>query len=110
LKEVKKVSKFPKPTNVFIEEDITIKGFVPEETEKGLKFSVKDIPAKQKTMYVDSPIKKIICARGEHNWRVIDKRNYIFACSNCKLKRKVYPVTYRFEKGQLIHKETSEII
>lgn len=98
--------------NEWIDEKVTIDVNTPVFDEKTKKVEVKKVPKTytERVMYVDPPTHKIVCAKGQHEWYVEDKHRYIFACRNCKRKQIVYPVTYRFESGKLINKETNEIL
>jgi hypothetical protein len=102
--------KYPFKTNEFIEEDITVRKVVAKEEEGKLKLEYENVPAKRKTMYIDSPVKKLVCKRGSHHFVMLDNRKYIFTCSNCSLHFKAFPHLYRYEDFQLIHKETGQTI
>jgi hypothetical protein len=104
------MAKFDKPTNTWLEEDVMVRTLVPTPTEKGVKFELKDVPTKQKVMYVDAPKQTVICAKGKHSWYCKNPKKGLFACHNCKLERLVHPVTYKFENGQLINKRTGDIL
>ncbi len=109
LKDFKK-SHPDTPINEWTEEDIMVRTMSPEQTKEGVKLTVKDVPAKQKVMYINAPIKKAICKRGEHNWYLKDNRKYLFACRNCGYIFRAFPTEFEFENNQLISKKTKEIV
>ena len=102
------MDKFDKPTNTWIEEEIEITKYTPTQEGGQTKFKKEIVKVPQKTMYVDSPAKRVMCPTGQHYFFCIDKHKYIFACRYCQYKRQVFPVSYRYEDGKLINKETNE--
>lgn len=100
--------KFPFPLNVDIEEQVPVKKmkFDPESKEVTTAWSME----KRTTRYIEVPKEKHRCANGEHIFKVIDGGRGIFACTLCPFRRKVYPSTYKFLDGKLIHKITGKII
>lgn len=104
--------KFDKPLDEWIEEDIMVRELVPELDEKTsrIKMNYKDVPYKQKTMYVNPKSQTAKCEDGQHAWICIDKHSYLFTCTKCPYKMQVYPTTYDFSGGHLIHKATGRVI
>ena len=96
--------------NEWTEEDINVRTITPEKTEKGIKLSVKDIPQKQKVMYINAPVKKAICPKGKHQFYLKDNRKYIYACRKCGYQHKIFPFSHDFKDGQLINKQTGEFV
>jgi hypothetical protein len=101
--------KFPKPLNVFVDEEIPVKRFnLDPETNK---ITTSDEVAIARTMYIEAVPEKYRCKTGEHYFEpTIPLGHYIFKCRNCPFSRKVYPTTYRFENGKLIHKVSSQAV
>lgn len=99
---------FDKPLNTFIEEEVPVKKnrFDPQS---GRITSVTQME-KVKTMYIDAPAVKHRCKDGEHVFKCVDNHRYIFSCLNCRYSRKVYPTTYEFKDGKLIHRITGNIV
>jgi hypothetical protein len=96
--------------NEFIEETVNVKRMIPKEVNGRIEMEVKDVPTKQRTMYIDAPERKIKCKDGEHSWYLKDNRRYIYACKKCGYHKKIYPVTHKFENGCIVHKITGERI
>lgn len=92
----------------FIDEQIPVKTFEYNPDTKRVSTITK--MENQKTMYIDAPKEKLRCKSGEHIFRCIDNHKYMFACIRCPFKRQVYPTTYRFEDGRLIHKYTGKVV
>lgn len=65
---------------------------------------------KVRTRYIDAPKEKVSCKTGGHNYRVADKHRWIFACNNCTFARRAFPTTHRFSNGQLIRKDTNQLV
>lgn len=100
--------KFEKPLNQWVEEDVPV-----QRNEVDLstgKVTTVTRMEKQRTMYIDAPKQKYRCRDGEHVFYVRDKHKWIFSCNKCPFSRKVYPTTYRFVDGKLIHKITGRAI
>lgn len=70
----------------------------------------KTIYKTEKVIYIDPPKRKLVCGKGKHNWSCVDKHKYLFSCSNCPRKVIAYPVSYHFRDGQLINKDTNEVV
>jgi hypothetical protein len=62
------------------------------------------------TRYIQAPKEKIRCKDGEHLFEVLDGGRGLFGCTQCPYQRKVYPTTYMFIDGKLIHKVTKKPI
>lgn len=107
---MKSAADFPKPLNEFIEEEIPVQKihFDPETK----KVSVMTSMEKQKVMYIDAPPQKMRCKDGDHVFKCVDNHRYIFTCTNkgCHYSRQVYPTTYKFENGKLIHRFTGKVV
>lgn len=103
---------FDKPLDKWIDETVNVRTLVPvmDEKNKRVKLEYQDVPTKQRTMYVNPPSRKVMCAAGEHEFYCADKHKYIFACNRCSFKRQVFPTTYEFKDGNLIHKITGRIL
>ena len=96
----------------FIEEDITVRELTPEKTPDGIKLSYKDVPAKQKTMYINAPMNRAICAQGRHRFIQEDAGRSLYKCTRCTLHQKAHPPTYKFDptSGTLTHRKTGELV
>ena len=92
----------------FIEEEIPVQKVKFDPDSK--RVSVVTQMEKQKTMYIDAPKEKLRCRSGEHVFRCVDNGRYIFSCTKCPFSRQVYPTTYKYDNGKLIHKITGKII
>jgi len=94
----------------FTEEDVPIEKIKFDPDTK--KLSIVTQIEKRKVMYIEAPKEKIRCRDGEHIFKVVDKHRYIFTCTNpgCHYSRIVYPSTYKFEGGKLIHRVTGKVI
>lgn len=108
--EIKKMKSepFSKPLDTFIEEDIAVKKvkFNPETKKTFTTYELEKV----RTKYMDIPYEKYRCVDGEHVFKCIDPHKWIFSCINCSYFRKVYPVTYNFEDGKLIHRKTGKVV
>jgi len=93
--------------NEWVEEKIPIKSI--KADEKGNLQETTEWHT-QKTIYIDPPAIKIVCKTGDHYWYVVDTHNHIFACKHCKRRVKVYPVTHDYKDGQLIHRQTKQLV
>jgi hypothetical protein len=106
-------NKFEKPLNQWIEEDVPVRKnrFIPDANDptRGRITTVVEMQ-KQKTMYIDAPKQHYRCKDGEHVFYVKDKHKWIFSCQKCTYSRKVYPTTYKFVDGKLIHRETGRVV
>jgi hypothetical protein len=102
--------KFDKPLDKWVEETKDLEIVTPKYSKKGVEFVKKTIEAKENVVYTEPTNYRTFCARGEHHWECEDPHNYIFRCSKCSLKRKVFPITYDFKDGQLINRRTGELI
>lgn len=92
----------------FVEEEIPVQSIKFDPETKSVSMVTK--MEKQKTMYIDAPKEKIRCKDGEHVFKVVDIHRYIFSCINCRYSRQVYPSTYLFKDGKLIHRITHKVI
>lgn len=99
---------FPHPLGVFIDEEVPVKKFN-YDPEKKRVFSTYQME-KQKTMYIDAPKEKHRCKDGEHNFVPVNPKKGIFSCTKCTYSRQVYPTTYMFINGKLIHRITGKVI
>lgn len=99
---------FPKPLGEFIDEDVPVKKFQYDPNTRRIFSSYQ--MEKQKVMYIDAPKEKHRCKDGDHLFHVINPRKGIFSCSKCPYSRQVYPTTYKFIKGQLIHRVTGKVV
>lgn len=97
-----------KPLNTFIEEDVPVQKFRYDPEKKKI-FSSYQLE-KQKVMYVNAPKEKYHCKSGEHIFHVVNPRKGVFTCDKCNFSRQVYPSTYMFKNGQLIHKVTGKVV
>ena len=100
------MTKFNKPTNKWIEEEIELPVVAPVVNKRTNKIEIKETTqkVKQRTFYADTRPRKVIC--GNHHFVCINKGKYIFKCTKCDFHKIAYPVTYRFnqEDGTLIHR------
>jgi Zn finger protein HypA/HybF involved in hydrogenase expression len=92
----------------FTEEDVEIPTVKVDPETRRVSMTTK--LEKQKTMYIESVKEKIRCKDGEHVFDCVDTHKYIFTCKNCRYSRQVYPSTYKFENGKLIHRVTGKVI
>ena len=99
---------FPKKLNEFIEEEIPVQKINFDPDTK--KTSIITTMEKQKVMYIDAPVQKMRCKDGDHVFKSIDPHKGLFSCTKCRFSRQVYPSTYKFENGKLIHKFTGKIV
>lgn len=100
--------KFDKPLNQWIEEEVPVrKNKIDPET--GVVTSTIQLE-KVRTKYIQAIPRKHRCKDGEHIFKCIDNNRYIFSCTKCPYSRQVYPTTYKFENGKLIHRTTGVII
>lgn len=99
---------FDKPLDVFIEEDVPVRKNA-LDPKTGRITSIVQME-KQRTMYMDVPKEHYRCKSGEHNFEVTDTHKWIFSCTKCTYSRRVYPTTYKFIDGKLIHKQTGKAI
>lgn len=104
--------KFDKPLNTWIEEDVEIKVMTPQFDIKtgSTKLKEETKKVKQKTFYSNNPTNLVIC--NKHHYVLQDKKKYIFKCTKCGWHKVAYPVTYNYnpETGELIHRETGQIV
>lgn len=100
--------KFSKPLNQWIEEEVPVtKNRINPKT--GKVTSVVQLE-KVRTKYIESIPKLQRCSSGEHIFKCVDQNRYIFSCIKCSYSRQVYPTTYKFENGKLIHRYTGVIV
>ena len=100
--------KFNKPLDQWVEENKEIEATVPTLTKGKVEYVKKKIKATERVMYTEPSIYSDFCAKKDHYWEVEDKHNYIFRCKKCRMKRRVYPLTYDFKDGKLIHRKSGE--
>lgn len=99
---------FPHPLDTWIEEDIPVKrNKIDPDTGKVTTTTQLE---KVKTKYMNVPPVKHRCQDGEHIFRVSDPNRGIFVCTICPYARQVFPTTYEFKDGKLIHRITGKII
>lgn len=79
------------------------------DPKTGRVFSSYEIE-KVKTKYIEVPYEKLRCKTGDHIFEVADIHKYIFHCTKCQYTRQVYPTTYKFANGKLIHRFTGKAI
>lgn len=101
--------KFNKPLDEWIEETKEIEAVTPKYSKRGVEYIKKTIKAKEKVVYTEPKIYRQFCSREDHYWECEDKHNYIFRCTKCSQKRKVFPITYDYKDGKLIHRKTGEL-
>jgi len=99
---------FPHPLNEFIEEDVPVRKLHYDQDTKKVSSTVK--MEKMKTMYVDAKPEKMRCQTGQHNFKIANSSKGLFRCTKCPYYRQVYPTTYMFKKGKLIHKVTGRVV
>ena len=107
------VKDFPFPLNQDIEEQVPVRKISVDEIDEKAgtaKFSVKTVLEKQTVRYIHAPKSKARCKDGEHIFRVYHAKKGLFACTHCPYVRKVYPSTYMFKDGKLIHRHTGRVI
>lgn len=96
--------------NEFIEEEVDVRTLtpVPDEKNKRVKLEYGSVKAKQKTMYVDSPSKKVICRPGTHFFVPLDPKKYTFSCRNCDWCYHAQIPTHKYnpEDGSLSYRRT----
>jgi len=92
----------------FVEEEIPVQKVKFDPDTKSVSMITK--MEKQKTMYIDSPKEKVRCKNGEHIFKSVDPHKGIFGCTKCRYFRQVYPTTYKFEGGKLIHRISGKVI
>lgn len=104
---------FPFPLDTDIVEQVPVKKLSIDEVDEKTgtaKFSVRTVLEKQTVRYINAPKEKARCRDGEHVFRVYNKKKYLFACTLCPFVRKVYPSTYMFKEGKLIHRHTGQVV
>lgn len=100
--------KFPFPLDVDIEEQIPVKKVKFDPKTERIT-SVYEMETRI-TRYMDVPKEKHRCKDGEHEFKCIDGGRGIFNCRHCPFTRKVYPSSYKFIDGKLIHKQTGRVV
>lgn len=106
------MTKFDKPTNQWIEEEVEVPAFEPvvNQKMKRVEFRQTMRKATQKTFYAESKPRQLIC--NDHFFYPENKKKALFACNRCSYKKIAYPVTYRYnpETGKLIHRVTNKTV
>lgn len=94
--------------NEWSEETVEIPVMTPQVNEESgrVEFKKENQKIKQKTMYVDTPAKMIVCGK-DHVYDCLDRGKYIFKCRNCDWHKIALPITFRFdpETGILTYRE-----
>jgi hypothetical protein len=87
-------SKFPKKTNEWITEDVSIEVVRPEIDKKGaVKYKSRTETFTQKTMYIDTPFRTIKC---KECVMMPHKANQ-FKCEKCNFLQVAHPLIWKYD-------------
>lgn len=101
------------PLDKDVVEQVPVTKYVSEVDEAGqIKTSVKSVMEQRTVRYTHVPKERVRCNTGDHVFRILDNRKYLFACTKCPFVRKVYPTTYTFDatSGKITHRITGQSI
>lgn len=98
------IEDFPFPLDTDVEETVPVQknSFNPDTGRVTSTYQLEKV----KTRYIHAPKEKLRCKPGDHIFRVLDNRKWIFGCTICPFAKKVSPATFTFNKGKLISKAT----
>lgn len=61
-------------------------------------------------MYTKPEAQHFSCAKGVHEWELLDPRKYIIHCKNCPMHRVLIPGNHKLVNGQVFHRQTGKFL
>lgn len=60
--------------------------------------------------YHNAPERSFSCAKGGHNYQMVDTKKYIARCVNCSKNWKMNPVFHKLQGGKILQRDRGYII
>jgi len=103
---------FPFPLDTPIKTEKEIERFDMETNKKTGKPVVKIVKDKviETVIYHDAPSRPFLCAKGEHNYHMIDNKKYTAKCSRCPKYWQMNPQYHKIIDGKILHRDDNHLI
>lgn len=106
------MSDFDKELGVWMTETETVEipAYEVDLTRKTAKQITLPKKVDVKVMYTRPQEQQFSCARGVHNWEMIDIHKYQAKCTNCPMHRILNPIKHKLINGQVFDRKTGKFL